>query len=142
MKPFKRTRGFYLVFIAVGAALVAFGALGGILWSEYMVTSFLTGFCVGGGGTVLVFGALRLYYLKYKPELARRQNVYNKDERMKSIRDKAGLFACWTTVGTLLAATAALLWLELQTAAHVTLAILFVHLTGFVAATVYFDKKL
>jgi hypothetical protein len=142
MKPFRRTRGFYRVFIAVGAALVAFGVLGGIFWSERPVTSFLTGFCVGGGATAMFFGAQRLYYLKRKPELARRQDNHNKDERMKANREKAGLFACWLTVGTLLAAIVAFLWLEQQTAAHIALAVLLVHVIGFVAATVYFDKKL
>jgi hypothetical protein len=142
MKPFKRTRGLYRVVTAVGAGLVAFGILGSVLWSEYMATSFLTGFCVGFGGTVLVFGALRLYYLKHKPELARRQDVNQKDERMKSIREKAGFFTYLMTLLTLLAATVALLLLDRETAAFITAAVLLVHAAGFLAAEAYLGKKL
>ena len=100
---------------------------------------------VGFGSGILGVGAAGLHrerLLKNNPELARRQEIEERDERNIRLREKSG-YASWY-VTTVLLAVMSLLFLILgdRMACLIAIAILFINVASLLLFIWYYNKKM
>lgn len=133
-----KTKNFYLLIIIAGVVTFFIG----ISYSLFYDNNMFIGIFSGVGGAWIGVGALNLYKLKRKPNIIKKQEIAENDERNIEIRQKAAYSTFFVTLFGLVLLQIIFVVNNYTTASILTTIVLAIHVISLLVFLRHYNNKL
>ena len=134
----KNRKKMFIILVIVGVGLLVSGVIVELLTGE----SRYLGFAMGFGVAITLVAAGNLILMRRRPELAKEEEINEKDERFIQIRGRAAQTTYYISLFGMLAAAMVFLFLNDITACFVVIGLMLLHTVSYFALLGHYSKKM